>query len=716
MKGDNKIIKGLPITSLVEKVVPKNSFDAYTTASQKKFIADTIQKITWTNKISSETTNLKYSSIREIQVFHIQLKVWKNVNKILDIIDKAIPYPIIFMVKGADYYQLSTAVKHPHPTKENNCVLEHRFSSDAYSSEEEDFKLNIVLSESIDLVFGQVCQILSKTGLPKDQDKIDFLEREKRYKSLETEIRQLESKIKSTRQFNKKIELNNKLQILKEEIASITDKLISKSDFKVFQLCPETFWIYKNDRSKLPQREVSDFERALSEQGDRVEHYARLLFPEGTLISSYGTEGMQETNRLLEHKGIIFQAGFSHDNLHTRCDVIRWNAEFEGWDIFEIKASTRKESTKEDHYWDLAFQREVLRKGGHKVCKLYLAELSKEYRRDGKIDISKLFVESDITEEIDAMKYEVKEAIGNAKKELRKTIPPTTCGCAFKSKAKHCMGFDYFHSGLPVYSIYDIARVSSSKLEAFKADEILSVSEIPEEFDLTDIQYNQVLVNNNDFEILDKAAISNELAKLEYPLYFLDYETYPGAIPAFQGGYPYQQVPFQYSLHIQDTPESELVHKEYLHLDDTNPLSELPQILCEDIGEQGSILVWNKGFESKVNKDLANLNPQLSSALLNMNDRMYDLEEIFRKQFVVMKQFKGRTSIKKVLPALVPDFSYSSLEIKEGGAASDSWAKIYFGDFESREIQEISNNLLEYCKLDTLAMFKILEWLKAEVA
>ena len=150
---------------------------------------------------------------------------------------------------------------------------------------------------------------------------------------------------------------------------------------------------------------------------------------------------------------------------------------------------------------------------------------------------------------------------------------------------------------------------------------------------------------------------------MEFPIYFLDYETSAYAIPQYDGTRPYQQIPFQYSIHIINDLESEIIHRDYLHPDQTNPMVQLSHQLRSDIGDTGSVIVWNKRFEGMCNKGLAEAVPDLSPFLLGINKRFFDLMEIFSKRMYVHKDFKGSSSIKKVLPVLVPDLSYQNLTI-----------------------------------------------------
>jgi len=251
--------------------------------------------------------------------------------------------------------------------------------------------------------------------------------------------------------------------------------------------------------------------------------------------------------------------------------------------------------------------------------------------------------------------------------------------------------------------------MSKTKIEKFQAAGVESIDDIIQYDLLTDIQLNQVTTHQNDEVIIRHQEIKDSFAKLAYPIYFLDYETYPAAIPVFDGCFPYQQVTFQYSLHILNEPGGSLIHKEYLHTDATSPLNDLAASLRKDIGDQGSVIVWNQSFEGGRNKELAAANPEMKDFLFGLNDRFFDLMKVFSNQFYVHKAFKGKSSIKKILPVLCPELSYEGLGIKEGGAASNAWKMMIFDDISREQKQLIAKDLVAYCRLDTYAMFAILD-------
>mgnify|MGYP003349493992 CR=1 FL=1 len=256
---------------------------------------------------------------------------------------------------------------------------------------------------------------------------------------------------------------------------------------------------------------------------------------------------------------------------------------------------------------------------------------------------------------------------------------------------------------------------SKTKLTELIDSNIFRIEDILEHIEFSEIQTNQINAHVTGRATIQADKIASELESLVYPLYFIDYETFPSAIPRFDGFSPYQQIPFQYSLHIVESPETmdKPIHKEFLHTASDDPSQLFTQSLMRDIGKIGSIIVWNKKFESGINEQLARRVPSIKSFIKDVNSRMYDLMDIFSKQYYVHKDFQGSTSIKYVLPVLAPELSYKKLEIKEGGTASLRWNEMTLGvttegtPISPAEKQKIAENLRTYCELDTRAMYEI---------
>lgn len=491
--------------------------------------------------------------------------------------------------------------------------------------------------------------------------------------------------------------------------------LLSKSDFLKYRQCPQYFWMDKYRAEALSVGPVDPFVQQIIDQGNEVEEWARKLFPDGFMIQSWKEEALADTQAAIASgKRILFQPAFVADGLLARVDVLERTAS--GWNIYEVKGTTAKQKKKEAHYWDAIFQREVLTRAGYQVNNIFLIELDKSFVKDGEIDPNQLLKMSNITTELHSMNEEIRQEINLAKAHLAQIKEPTACQCDLKSRKNQCPAFSYFSPQFPAYAVHDLARISEKKLSLFKDENIVAVEDIPATFKLTDNQRNQVWTYQNDQTIIRLESIRNQLSRLVYPLYFLDYETYPTAVPVFDGCYPFQQVPFQYSLHILDAPDGDYIHKEYLHREADSPTRSIAKSLCADIGAEGSVIVWNKKFERKCNEDLANMYPDLSSEIDSINNRLFDLMEVFSEQNYVHKDFKGSASIKKVLPVICPNLTYDNLAIADGGAACSSWKKMVFEINKADQKEAIAQDLLAYCKLDTWAMVRIWEELEKLVA
>jgi hypothetical protein len=237
-----------------------------------------------------------------------------------------------------------------------------------------------------------------------------------------------------------------------------------------------------------------------------------------------------------------------------------------------------------------------------------------------------------------------------------------------------------------------------------------------DQIDLSEASLNPNQVLQVQSEINGKRHINldeirNFTSGLNYPLYFLDFETIGPAVPKYEGSRPYQQLVFQYSLHIQETSSSEIIHREYLADPTEDPRIGFIEQLIEDCGASGDVLVYNIGFERGKLNDLREVFPQYSSELKEIVNRLKDLMIPFQQKWYYTPEMKGSYSIKLVLPALVPELSYNDLEIKEGGTASNIFLSMVNGTFEG-DAEETRGQLLEYCEMDTFAMVKILDTLR----
>ena len=441
---------------------------------------------------------------------------------------------------------------------------------------------------------------------------------------------------------------------------------ISKSDYMLFLRHPAWLWIKKNDPGKIPS--VDDNTQALFDAGHKFEPYAESLFPEGVTLgfSDYGEYlSLPQRTRDAIARGdkVLFQPRFEWNEFTCISDIVSF-VEDGVVDLYEIKAST---SAKVDHEFDLAFQTAVLEGTGLKVRDIYVIHVNNKYVRQGEIEADKITHIQDITEKV------------RAKGELTSKYMPMALAIAQS---------DSMPDPDP-----SLAKLGS------KADWLkIYVNIFPPE---------PKVWTEGTKPTIDHEQITNFIGGLRYPLYFLDYETMSGLVPYFDGHRPYQQVPTQYSLHILRSPDAEIEHVEYLHTENSDPARPLTEKLIADIGTEGTVLVWYEAFEKARNTELGEMLPEYKDAMQAINDRVVDLIIPFKRKWYDDPRFEGSASIKKVLPVLCPELSYKTLGIQEGGSAQRLWMEAVLDGTRAAEKDKILADLLEYCKLDTLAMVEI---------
>ena len=353
----------------------------------------------------------------------------------------------------------------------------------------------------------------------------------------------------------------------------------------------------------------------------------------------------------------------------------------------------------------LAFQMVVLEACGFAVRNISVIHVNNQYVREGIVDPIKITSTTDITDAVKAKRTETLSNIDAALAMLNSGTHP--------SLSPSLASADGFVEWLEIYkhltsaasdSIYNLCALKPHLVEILEQDQIIKIADIPEDIDLLPKQELQVESARLGGPIISKEKIKEYLNTFSYPLYFLDYETFASIVPYFDGLKPYQQVPFQYSLHVIDSPGAELRHMDYLHRENTNPVEELSKTLQSQVGTTGTVVTWNMSFEKSCNILLGRLVPEYSDFYEQFNERIVDLMLPFSRCWYVDKGFYGSASIKHVLPVLVPELSYMALDIHEGSSAQRLWMEAVLDGKRDEEKENILNNLVEYCGLDTLAM------------
>jgi hypothetical protein len=327
------------------------------------------------------------------------------------------------------------------------------------------------------------------------------------------------------------------------------------------------------------------------------------------------------------------------------------------------------------------------------------------------LDIQQLFTVASVLEPVLNLFPSIPEQVERMRAILSSDVVPEKEIGAHCSSPYSCDFRGHCWKHVPKYSVFDIANLRAPKKFDLYQQNILLLKDIPDDYPLNYNQRMQVNSEVNNETHINNAAIRQFVAGLNYPIYHLDYETFATAVPIYDGSRPYQQLVFQYSLHIEHE-DGTIEHREFLaDHNGEDPRIEFVQRLIQDCGTSGDILVYNIGFERGKTNELLKFAPEHHDALRNIIGRFKDLMTPFQKRWYYTHDMRGSYSIKAVLPALVPELSYSDLNIQEGGTASNTFAALVQGLFEG-DVEQARKDLLDYCEMDTWAMVKVLERLK----
>ena len=485
----------------------------------------------------------------------------------------------------------------------------------------------------------------------------------------------------------------------------------SKSKYCGLWQCPKIAWLKKY---KPEEYVIDDGTKSRMENGNIVGDLAMQLFGEYNEVTTYTNDKLdipkmiEKTKQyMLDGRDNICEASFNYNGLYCAVDILR--KQDNGYAIYEVKSSTH-----EDNYVyivDVSYQKYVLEHCGVKVTGTYLVNINSDYVFDGTLKLNELFKITDVWNFVVDEQKEVEEKIKMAEKLLECENEPNidiSCNCNSPYK---CGFWKYCTKNLPEPSVFDLYRLKfSNKIEYYNRG-IISFDDLEKTgWFLGDIRNRQIEYALHDKGIyVDKENIKKFLDTLSYPLYFLDFETQQPIIPLYKGTRPYQQIPFQYSLHYIETKGGELKHKEFLGISGEDPRRSLAEALCKDIPAGACVLAYNKSFECGRIGELAETFSDLQKHLYAIEFSIKDLLDPFRYGYYYKKEIGGSFSIKSVLPAMFPDdpaLNYHNLDgVHNGGEAMSIFPKIK--DMPQNEQKLARQNLLKYCELDTFAMVKI---------
>jgi len=468
--------------------------------------------------------------------------------------------------------------------------------------------------------------------------------------------------------------------------------MITKSDFLLFIDAPMHLWSKSHDQQTNATPSI--YEQHLMKQGYDVEKVAKVYLEKYVLPKYKNSE-------------LLWQITYISGQYQTRADGVIHELDTDIYHLYEIKSST---STKKEHLPDATFQ-SIVMGDTINLKTIHLVLLNEIYVRGDDLDIEQLFSDTDITGEVAEMTSDILTKMKDALEVIKAGNSVGILNCL---SPKTCPCLELCHPNLPTASIYNIPNLTTKKKRELEDAKIIDIVDIKDDYPLTSKQRKIVNVMQSKTPYLDKAKVAELLQGLIYPLYFLDYETYDEAMPLYRGHKPYQKMVFQFSLHIISSNCEVIQHEEYLSLKPGDPAKDLVKHLRKCIKDQGTVVVWNKSFEGGRNKELAELYPDYKDFLLNVNNRLFDLMEIVSKGYYLHPDFLGSWSIKNIVPVLNPMFSYKALTINKGDQAMIEWYEMVNSDGSNKNA--ISKALLEYCRLDSLAMVKVWEKLKILVA
>lgn len=489
---------------------------------------------------------------------------------------------------------------------------------------------------------------------------------------------------------------------------------LSKTQYIKGLYCNRRLWLYKNARMK---EEFDDSAQAIMDKGTSIGEMAQSLYPEGILIDEQYNqikEGEEHTKKEIQ-KGAktIFEAtAITPDGCYSRIDILNRVGK-DDWDLIEVKSSSE---VKDYYYDDTAFQRYVFESAGYKVRKSILLHINKEYIKNGPMDPKQLLIEEDITEavsvRIDGVKNNIKALntmLSKKENTPNRLLTPKACGNPFP-----CGYNEYCWKDIPEYSLLNVLsnrRGRSSELrDALYRAGKYTIDQLPVGFELSQKEIIDLTSYREDKTIVDKDSIREFLDSLEYPLYYFDYETINTAVPTYDGTHPFQVIPFQFSLHIQQKDRT-LKHVEFLHEDRTDPRKPLIECLIKNIGKTGTILAHHSSYEKMVNSSLAEAFPEYEKEINVINERLVDSKIPFSNRWIYNHKTLSSGSLKSLLPVYCPDLSYSVLEIQEGGTASNEYLRTISTQTREEERKKIFRALREYCGLDTMAMVRLIDYL-----
>ncbi len=487
---------------------------------------------------------------------------------------------------------------------------------------------------------------------------------------------------------------------------------ISKSKFVAGVQCLKRLYLQVHEPGLAAGPGASD--QAIMEQGREVGLLARQMFPGGVEVGGSGglDEAIRMTSELVANPEVpaIFEGTFEHGGVLVRADILQRRRDGR-WRLLEVKSTT---GLKEHHLDDVAIQARVVSRSGLDLAASCLIHVNRNYVfQGGPIDVRRFFRIRNLTRKIARLDPKLTFQLRAEFTVLAMQKAPDLPTGRHCVEPVTCEFFDRCNPPRPDDHVGYLPRIQASAVEELEEIGVESIRDIPDDFPLNERQ-RRACASVQTGEPWFSTELKKELSGLIYPLYFVDFETVNPAIPRFPGMRPYDQVPFQWSVHVLGEPGAEPEHHEFLAINTNDPRREFIASLSSVLGKSGSILVYS-GFESQRLSELAAWLSEFAGRINKIQRRLWDLLPVIRNH-VYHPRFAGSFSLKYVLPALVPDMTYAGMEVADGTDAGLAWESLIRGGLGQPEREKIEKALLDYCGQDTLAMVRLLENLRIACA
>jgi hypothetical protein len=468
--------------------------------------------------------------------------------------------------------------------------------------------------------------------------------------------------------------------------------VLTKSRYVQSVRCARLAWLAEHNPDVLERTSAHMLE------GQRVGEFARTLYPDGILVK--GENALEQTQAALATGKPVFEATFQVNNEFCKVDILVPTSA--GYEVLEVKSST---SVKPDHKSDVSFQANLLTKAGLNVTRAAVVHVNKDFRKRGPIDPNEFFTLEDVHVE------DTSKQTANALRVLASDDPRTPIGsqCGTSGKRSECPAKAFCWQFLPddnVLQLYHDKKIGFALLD----EGVQTITAVPDgRLEGRHLIQQEALKTNAP--VIDEKPLRIFLDKLVFPLYFFDLETIGPAMPLHDGAKPYQAIPFQFSLHVLEE-NGTVTHHEFL-ADKHEPRRGFANALAF-LGETGTILAYNAGFEKGVLRDLAVWDEELAPRIDAINSRFVDLIDPFKQFWYYHPAQQGSCSLKAVLPALT-GISYEHLDIKKGDVAASEYYRVTYENPAADDKAAVREALLRYCELDTHAMLEIYRVLVATV-